>query len=606
MVRIHLPGCLLLMALLFAGSLLAQTPESSDSFFLAKKKGLLGRIGRSISRDGQTLDPIKNVDPFKDYKGKIIRSIEISPLGFNRNLNDTAEVRNSFPIRMANAFHKNSTQRLIKNYLFFKEGDRLLPLLFSDNERFLREQAFLQDALIIVFNANNSKDSVDVMVLTRDVFSLGGSGSLSSLDRARVEVKDENVSGSGNRLSVSALYDKKRNPKFGLGAEFIKRNIGRSFIDATVGFKTFNNALVNNRFEENRYYLLMEKPLVSRYSEWTGALELSYNENRNVYLDTMYTSIYAYAYSRADLWLGYNFGAKSRKFKDSENRLRHFVAMRSFYNNFYKVPVKFQTEYNFNYADINGVLFSYSLYKQNFYRTNFIYGFGRNEDVPEGINATVTAGYTNKQGDRRAYYGFDFDATHYSDRGYFTSYTLRAGGFSRKDRMEDVDVLAGISHFTRLREINKKWRNRNFISLYYTKQMNTLLNAPLLIQSEYGLPYFRNDSIFAATRATVKVETVFYNLKKVAGFRFAPFIFADFSFLKPVNESMKKTNGYSAIGGGVRTRNENLIFGTIELRGYFFPRTQNDMRNWKVEVSTNIKFKYNSSFIRRPDFVVAN
>ena len=40
--------------------------------------------------------------------------------------------------------------------------------------------------------------------------------------------------------------------------------------------------------------------------------------------------------------------------------------------------------YNYSYADINGVLFSYNLYKQNYYRTNYLYAFGRNEDVPTG------------------------------------------------------------------------------------------------------------------------------------------------------------------------------------------------------------------------------
>ncbi|HMW27697.1 MAG TPA: hypothetical protein PKC51_13685, partial [Ferruginibacter sp.] len=62
----------------------------------------------------------------------------------------------------------------------------------------------------------------------------------------------------------------------------------------------------------------------------------------------------------------------------------------------------------------------------------------------------------------------------------------------------------------------------------------------------------------------------------------------------------------SAWGGGVRTRNENLVLGTIELRGYFFPRVSGDMNNWKVELNSNIRFRYRSSFIRRPDVIIAN
>ncbi|HMK03134.1 MAG TPA: hypothetical protein VK489_03045, partial [Ferruginibacter sp.] len=107
-------------------------------------------------------------------------------------------------------------------------------------------------------------------------------------------------------------------------------------------------------------------------------------------------------------------------------------------------------------------------------------------------------------------------------------------------------------------------------------------------------------------RATVKAESVFYNTKKILGFRFAPFVFGDMSLLKPVKMGLGQSDLYSAVGGGVRTRNENLVFGTIELRGYYFPRTNADMKEWKVEVKSSIRFRYRSSFIKRPDFIANN
>ncbi|MEP6712453.1 MAG: hypothetical protein ABJA37_08565 [Ferruginibacter sp.] len=608
MTKFFVRSIVFLSLLVFTGmQLFAQQSKDTASFFLAKKKGVLGRIGRSISHDGKIVEPIKIVDRFIQYKGKTIRKIVLAPVGFNQDLNDTTEIKNTYSVHVANALHKNSTNNLIRRNLFFKEGDKVLPLLFSDNEHFLRDQPFLRDALIVVFNAVDSKDSVDVVVLTRDVFSLGGSGSLNSISRAKVEAKEENLNGTGNRLAIALLFDQKRTPKFGVGSEYINRNIKGSFISWTTGFTSFNNEIISGLHEEKRYYTSLEKPLVSRYSEWTASLGISYNSTDNAYNDSLYHSDFKYSYSNIDIWGGYNIGARNRKERDSEKRLRHFVAMRSFYNHFYSIPVKYIDNYNYNYADINGVLFSYSLYKQNFYQSNFIYGFGRNEDVPQGINATVTGGYTNKQGVERGYYGFDFDATHYSERGNFTSYTLRVGTFVNKKIFEDVDVLADISHFTGLKKIGSSWRNRNFLSASVTRQVKTKLNQPLFLESNFGLPYFRNGPVTASTRSTIKFESVFYNLRKIAGFRIAPFIFTDVSFLKPINAPVKKTNGFTALGGGIRTRNENLIFGTIELRGYYFPRVSvYGMRNWKIQVTTNLKFKYNSSFIRRPDFVITN
>jgi hypothetical protein len=607
----------LLRSLLLAGLLCscmgvsAQVKPANDTTS-KKKKRLITKLMKSISRNGEPTEPVKTVNPFLRYSGRIIRSITIVPLGFDRNLYDTSIQRKNFPTDVANAFHLNSSTDLIRKNLFFKEGDKVLPLLLADNERFLREQEFLQDAFIRVGKVDSTKtipDSIDVVVFTKDVFSLGVSGSLSRVDKARLEIREENFAGWGDKFFLGMLYDGKRQPNIGYGGEVLKRNIRGSFVNWAAGFTTFSPEITSQFQEENRFYTIIERPLVSRYKEWTGRLELSLNQTANNYWadsPAIYKSRYSYSYVQMDLWGGYNFGAKDRKTKDSNKRLRHFVGIRGFYNDFNRVPAIYKDSFDYKYANINGSLLSYTLYKQNFYRTNFIYGFGRNEDVPEGISASIIGGYTNKQGVKRSYYGLDFAATHFSARGHFTNYTFRYGGFINKKTLEDVDLLFGIDHFTRLRQISPTWRNRNFISVSYTKQLKLKLNEPLFISSVFGLPYYRNGEIFADTRATVKLESVFYNLAKIAGFRVAPFIFSDVSFLKPIKASFDQTKGYSAFGGGFRTRNENLIFGTIELRGYIFPSPIAGMRNWKIDLSTNLRFKYNSSFIKRPDFVVAN
>ncbi len=590
--------------LLFLSPIKTFAQEAEDSFFLAKKSGLLGRLGRSVSISGTEIQPVKIVNPFKRFSGKIIRHIECVPLGFGEFENmDTAKL--TLPEKIAHALHKNSRVHLINNNLFFKENETLSPLLLADNEKYLRELPFLQDSRIVVMNAPGAKDSVDIIVVTQDVFSIGGRGSISS-SRARIELREENLGGTGNKLEISALFDKDRTPSTGWGAEFIKRNIRGSFFNWTTGFKSFNHTFNTGRLEENNLYTLIEKPMITRYTTWTGAAELSYNKSVNGYSDTFYYSDFQYRYIRADAWAGYNFGSKSGREKDSEQRLRHLVAARKLYNHFYDVPLKYDTVYNYNYADLNATLFSYSLYRQNFYRTNFIYGFGRYEDVPEGVNASIIAGFTNKQSFKRAYYGFEFDWTRYNSRNHFNAYTFKIGGFVNKKTWQDIDILLGLNHFTRLRTLSNWWFNRNFVNISLTRQVKPFLNTPLMLESLFGLPYFNNGNTEADFRATTKLESVFFHQRTFLGFRFAPFIFTDFTLLKPINEELKKSNGYSAIGAGIRSRNENLVFGTIELKGYYFPRVIPGMKNWKVDATTKLQFKYNSSFIRRPAFILVN
>jgi hypothetical protein len=584
----------------------AQIKEPQDSFFLLKKKGLLQRLGRSIYVEDVPDNPVKAIDPFLPFKGMTIRTIQIAPTGFNKIINDSIEVKKNFAAKLADAFHKNTLQTVIRKNLFFKEGDKLLPLLFSDNERFLRDLPYLKDALIVVKIPEGYENTVDILIVTREVFSIGGNAG-ATLTRAQVTGREENFAGTGNKFEGTVFYDKERKNHFGIGASITKRNIKKSFINWALGFNTFNPAFNSGRREETSFYTAFDKPLVSRYTLWTGAASVAFNVASNQYLnDSLFNTDFKYKAVASDFWAGYNIGAKNKKEADGGNRLRHFVAMRTFYNNFYSVPDKFSSSYNYSYADINGLLTSYSLYRQNFYRTNFIYGFGRNEDVPEGINATITGGYTNKEGIKRAYYGLELDATDFSDKGFFTGYTLRLGSFWNNKKFQDADIVLGLNRFTKLFKLRNKWSNRNFLSFNFTKQFNNVLSPPLFLESIFGLPYFRNSIDIADTRLTLKMESVFFNMRKFFGFRFAPFVFTDMIFLKPRGLQIDRTNGYTALGGGLRTRNENLTFGTVELRSYFFPRVNDGMKKWRVEVGTNLKFRYNSSFIRRPDFISAN
>jgi hypothetical protein len=581
--------------------------NKEDTFFLAKKKGLLGRLGKSIATNGVDEVPQKIENQFLKYRGKIIRSIELLSLGFERNIYDTNQVRYNFGIGVANILHKNSKEKVLKRNLFFKEGGRLSPYLFADNERYLRDLSFIQDARILVDFAEGSIDSVDVVVITKDIFSLGLKLKVDDQTRGRVELEEENFAGSATKILLSGLYDEPRKPVKALNAQLTKRNIGGSFIDWTTGFSSFAQSFINGRREETNVFTRFEKPLVTPYIPSTGALEAGYYRTRNAYVsDSVYFSDFRYEYYNIDGWIGYSLDSKRSLYANKEIKVHSFMALRAFNQHFFKIPVKYKTQFNPNLINTTGVLASVNVFKQTFYKTNFIYGFGRNEDVPEGFSAVLTGGYVIKEKTKRPYSGIDFTLTNFNGKGFFTNYTFKAGTFFYQKRFEDADILVNVEHFTRMRKLSRQWYQRVFISSGITAQINPVFNAPLYLNSSYGLPYFNPENTESDLRSAVKLESVFYNTKKVLGFRFAPFIFTDFTVVRPIKQPFSKSNLFSGMGGGVRTRNENLVFGTIELKGFYFPRTNGNMKGWKVELNTNIRFKYNSSFIKRPNFIIPN
>jgi hypothetical protein len=57
----------------------------------------------------------------------------------------------------------------------------------------------------------------------------------------------------------------------------------------------------------------------------------------------------------------------------------------------------------------------------------------------------------------------------------------------------------------------------------------------------------------------------------IYGFRFAFFGFSDFSFLSGTTELLGTGYSLSSIGLGIRIRNENMVFNTLQIRIGYFP-----------------------------------
>jgi hypothetical protein len=301
---------------------------------------------------------------------------------------------------------------------------------------------------------------------------------------------------------------------------------------------------------------------------------------------------------------GYKLGGIANK----DDRLRTLLSLRYFKQHFVEVPGKYNNQYFYQYADITGILGAVSIFQQNFYKTQYIYGFGRNEDVPEGIDVSLTAGWTNKQQINRPYVGLDIQRYLFTPHEAYYIFTFRTGTYWRSKRAEDMNILANVDHFSRLLKLGRKWKARSFVSFGITGQVNEVLNEPLLLQSgPFGLPEWRNDGTLGGSlRTTLKAESVFYTPYSIANFRFAPFLFANLSTIKPHDVPVFKSNLYSSIGGGMRTRNESLIFGTFEIKFFYFPRKNFYGDSWRIETNTNIKFKYNRQFIKRPELIQVN
>lgn len=545
----------------------------------------------------------KSEEPYLPFQGKIIRHVYIETINFDRSFQDTSRRDKSWAARAGNRLHKSSRKFVIRDNLFVRENTPLNAYMVADNERFLRSLGYINDARIIIDTLVNNPDSVDVTVFTKDLFSIGGGGASDGLNHVNIDAYDANMAGMGQRLELKGLYDHNRAPNFGYGGLYRKNNVLHSFIDATVGYSVMDNSPYTHQ-EESTEYITLNRQLVSPYSRYAGGFTLSRNENYNLY-HAADSVIYKYGYDMYDAWAGYNIGIKKLTATNNTIRDRRFAALRYYKRNFTEVPYQLRGKFDPLLNSSQAVLGQFTFFRQDYFKTQYIYGFGTTEDLPYGYNIAVTGGWHKQLWLERPYAGLNVSEYLATNRGDFIQLYLRSGGFLRQHRIEDGSFLIGATAFSRIFFLNST-KLRQYVNVSYTQIFNRLTYAPLRIDNFYGLRGFLSDSAYGSRRISLQLETEFYLKFKLLGFQFAPFTYGDMTLITPEKSPLSDSKLFSSLGGGIRGRNENLVFETIELRAYFFPIAPNNMKGFKLILNTNIKYRYSSNYISAPDLVQLN
>jgi hypothetical protein len=554
-------------------------------------------IGRGIALISTAPnDTIKNEwssSNFEGYANKIVRKIEIDFIGLDRSVYDTTKRVNRTVSRIANSLHTQTKENVIRNHLFVYKNKPLNPFLLADNERFLRSLDFILDARMVVTPIEGT-DSVDIMVITRDVFSLGGSLG-GSPTAPEFSLYDANLAGGGQRFQFSGKLDPGRDPRFGYSLQYQKSSLLGSLANLEMAYTELNNGVSLGSENEYAYYVRLHRPLVSPYSRLAGGLEVSNNWSRNIF-NRPDSAFLNYKYQLVDTWAGYNLGIKS----ELANRNRYFLAVRYFDNFFSQRPAQEVIREQVRYASSSGLLGELTFYRKNYFKTRYVVGFGRTEDIPIGVSVSVAMGYLTLLGKERPYGGVKIDYLRASKRGDFYEIKLESGGFVQ-EKSEDVLLKAAASFYTRARNAGKS-KLRTFVGGGYTALFNKMTSQFLSVGNRQVFG-FVGDSILGTHQVFAKTETTLYIPFSLAGFRFAPFIGID---AVQTNCLVCKEQVPVIVGlnGGVRTRNENLIFGTMELRFTFIPDDGRSKNQFGFSFRQNLQVRNATNFIVAPSQVV--
>ena len=603
-----------LVLLTFSASAFSQTKKYETNIANSKDSNLFisfirlfkGKPNPLIDSTSITIN--KSIKSIASQEGKRINSIYIEHKHFGTfGFSDTIYKQNALT-KFANSLHNFTKENTIRKNLFFHENEYMNPLVIAYNEKWLRDLPFIQDARIIAFPLLNDSNSVDLYIVTKDVFPFGASLQFKNIDAYDASATVENINDMGNAFTIFHNFDANRKDKAGIGVNYTSRNILGSFIDINIGANTLDKNYANYENTSSSIYLKGTLPLLNPLSKWTGGFEWSLSNNKNEFpdkwSDSLYSSSLQYKLAHFDSWMGYQLFRKPWNYNNDVNR--HFVQFRYLQNDFKSRPENYLAQIDRNYQNISACLFSYTLFNQKIIRTQYLYGFGRNEDLPSGKSLTITTGQYKRENTDLPYLGIQLESYKLLNNEGFRHTLVSSGGSYVDKQLVDFKFLASVEQISRLHYLESGFKYRNILNLSFAETLKNKFNDVLLINSIYGIPQLNKERIKGGTRLSANWESIWYNSKSFYGFRQSLFAFANVTYIRTVGDPIASGDIYSAIGGGSRIRNENLIFGTVEIKGFYFPRTNLQLSPWNMSITTNLKFKYNSNLLNKPDFVQVN
>jgi hypothetical protein len=489
---------------------------------------------------------------FIDYSGLKIRKIEIKRLNvFGSNINTPDFYDPNKTERFLNKTHFNTNENIIRKNLLFHEGDTVSPLTLSDNERFIRQLPYIDDARILVVPVSDTE--ADIIVITKDIYSLGAKVSFSGFDKGSLSLFDKNIFGMGHEFGIEVPYDSKYTDSPGFGVNYVINNISKTFLNL--------DAYFNDGLGEKTYGFDLTRKLMSASTKYAGNISV-----REMFTSDDLDSLPKPApvkYNLQDYWLLRSF------LIDAKSVTRLILGARYTNNNVFNHPYILPESYHY-LQQYKIFLGSVSFSVQKFYKANLIYGYGRTEDIPYGGSFNMTAGREINEFKKRYYLGTSVSmGGSVKSLGYF--YGSAGFGTYFNEGQTEQGMLALRTNFISNLTYLGRYRIRNFLNVDYTRGFDRYSDEYLVFNQENGFSGFRNDSTGNSQRLSFNVESVLFSPVNFYGFKFALFVFADAGFLFGTNEFVGNGDFLSAIGLGIRIRNDNLVFNTFQIRLGFFP-----------------------------------
>ncbi|MEP2467773.1 hypothetical protein [Ekhidna sp.] len=566
-----------------------------DSIYSVAKKNRVTRelfnlliIENTPEDPFQNKEPVKSEDFFMAYRGKTISAINyVSVDLFGGSVNDTTLKAKSGIGKLSNELHKNTSEDVISKHLLFKTGDDVDPFKLADTERIIRSLPYIEDARIVLEIDSENLRAVTATVVVKDRFPWSIDLSLDDNDAFRTGFTNQNILGTGNEFGVGYLYNGKEQPKHGYDAYYTVRNIKNSFVDGTV--------YVSDNYEGKSKGISFKRNFLSPNIKYFGEATFEHVEPITdlVFADSLYEKDFMVERKSYDVWAGRSFLVGDRKSINATLRLDH--------DNFNMRP-PVQADSNITYQNHHFLVGALSYSKINFLKTKNILSFNITEDVPIGFIYSVIFGKDFTEFGKRNYRGFRGSFSTYNNRyGYFL-FNLESGYFTMHDQRTNQVVQIDGRHFTPLFDLGGAY-SRIFTRFHYFNGNRLSIPLSQSLAAENRIKSIEGIQIRGNRLVTLTTEYVVFQPWYFYGFRFATYGHIGFGNVQESRISDPFNNTYFTAGGGVRIRNESLVFSTFEFRISAFPNAPVEGQLFYFKISLSAPQFFQSPIVRKPKIV---
>jgi hypothetical protein len=525
----------------------------------------------STQQDLDSLPTSSAIQPFMLYSGDLIRNIRIKRLNvFGPTVYDTSALPVTWVGRTGNQLHFRSKEYLIRKNLLFEKGGRIDPMVLAHNERLLRSLPYIEDARIVLKKVSPLNDSVDVLVITKDIWPNAFNIESLGANSGELELWNRNILGFGEGVQHTIPWKSAGGTTLGYQGVYKLNNIAGTFINSNLTYQNaFSNEYIGLQIERSFFTPNTKYAGGAAMSQASAMMPLPGTQQKYLLLilpislnhGTQPMKYYTY-----DVWLGRSFYLNPHGFSNLQKNLT--IASRLYQIKYLTRPDYwhyFENKYQNRKLWLSSVTYS----RQTYMKSSYIYNYGRTEDIAIGGKIGITAGYEYGELQNRTYFGFQAGHSTFGNWGYLFGGFEASAYLTSENKFEQSFAKEQIYYFSPL-IIARTLKFRQFISLSYTRGALRKNFESLNINNRYGLYGFKNDSLLGQSRALVHMETDCFAPWKPQNFRFTFYLSADFAWIGN-SEYFFNKEPYSAVSLGVRIRNERLVFKTIQFRFSYYP-----------------------------------